>query len=415
MQGPKFFFHNSLLITLRVIIKLLVIFFAFYLDFSVTIIALVGLALVVSEGYEIAALYLSRITKGSHKEIYAVTGVMNIILSVGILHFTELLNTDFTLFIFAVLVFISLPTGLFGALIAAITGSVLYMFLTTGLLSPMSILIRTIMFILTGVTAGVIAEFAQTYFDRIQDLEEKLSHSSEAKNLKQEFLSIASHNLRAPIAQLKGYQEVFQDSSASEKDKQKIFGRMTQSVYQIERLVEQILTVMGLEGDEKKRKFVQVDILTILEKIVSSYKDKIKKKNIKLNFETSSDAVYYLADEMKITTGISKVIENAMKYTPVNGEVSIRLNDTETEIWIEISDTGPGIPSESLKHIFKQEFYRVNPMTPETEGYGLGLYISQLIVNKHGGRITISSKEGQGTKVIIYLPKITSRNLFEEL
>ena len=130
------------------------------------------------------------------------------------------------------------------------------------------------------------------------------------------------------------------------------------------------------------------------------------KKNIKLEPRISNELPKLSADESKIESVIINLINNAIKFTPENGRVSISVETADGQMSIRISDTGMGIPAEALPKIFNR-FYRVYRPGKQIQGTGLGLSIVNKIVSMHNGRIEVESEVGQGTTFTVFIPLAT--------
>lgn len=109
-------------------------------------------------------------------------------------------------------------------------------------------------------------------------------------------------------------------------------------------------------------------------------------------------------DKQKMTLVLQNLLENAVKYTPPNGEVIVSVKDNKKELEISVSDNGIGIPDKDKVKLFTKFFRADNVIRMQVEGSGLGLFIVKNIIEKHGGQITCESEEGKGTKFIFTLP-----------
>ena len=127
------------------------------------------------------------------------------------------------------------------------------------------------------------------------------------------------------------------------------------------------------------------------------------KKNIELGKDLSEEIPELQADESKIESVVTNLVNNAIKFTPENGQVSVSARCQDEDVVIRVSDTGMGIPKEALAKIFDR-FYRVYRPGKQIQGTGLGLAIVKEIVMMHGGRIEVESEVEQGTTFSVFLP-----------
>jgi two-component system sensor histidine kinase VicK len=138
--------------------------------------------------------------------------------------------------------------------------------------------------------------------------------------------------------------------------------------------------------------------------VIDLYKEEIKKKNLNFQFKKPKKLPKVKVDVEKIYLAIQNLLENAIRYNKVGGEIEIILKEKEKEIEFSIRDTGIGIPKNQQSRVFTKFFRGSNAIRMETEGSGLGLFIAKNIIEAHGGRIWFESEEGKGTTFYFTLP-----------
>ena len=227
------------------------------------------------------------------------------------------------------------------------------------------------------------------------------------EKMKTEFVSIAAHQLRTPLSGVKWTLRMLLDED---------FGKITQEQREfIEKtyrsnermiiLVNDLLNVTRIEEGRYLYKPVLADIEPICQSVINSHKMEIKRKKIKIEFNKSKKKLPKVKiDVEKITLAIQNLLENAIRYTPLGGKIIISLSSKEKEIEFSMKDTGIGIPKDQQSRIFTKFFRSANAVRMETEGSGLGLFITKNIIEAHGGRIWFESKEGKGTVFFFVLP-----------
>jgi two-component system sensor histidine kinase ResE len=119
-------------------------------------------------------------------------------------------------------------------------------------------------------------------------------------------------------------------------------------------------------------------------------------------------------DARQLEIALTNIMANALKYTPANGEIILKTSQSETQIFLTISDTGPGIPPEDMEYLFSM-FYPAGAVLNPKQGTGIGLFIAQEIIKAHGGKISVKSKIGRGSTFIVALPKSSMHRLISEI
>ena len=153
----------------------------------------------------------------------------------------------------------------------------------------------------------------------------------------------------------------------------------------------------GLRAEIKKEKPIQLDLVTVIEKIQDSLRREVEDKALDLRLSFSQSPLFVRSDKGKMELLFFNLMNNAVRYTPTRGKISLKVSKEDCLVRIQISDTGIGIPEQDLSMIF-EEFYRAkNARSMEREGTGLGLPIVRRIVEIYGGEITVKSQVGKGT------------------
>jgi two-component system, OmpR family, manganese sensing sensor histidine kinase len=144
----------------------------------------------------------------------------------------------------------------------------------------------------------------------------------------------------------------------------------------------------------------------LLQSLVSEYKNLAQKLNLSFTYSFPSEAIRLNADPELLTLAVKNLLDNACKYTVSGDKIELSATIKTRRVFIEVKDSGIGIPAEDLPHIFDR-FYRVDvARSRQTGGFGLGLAIARQIIVAHGGQITVASTVGQGTKFQICLPSL---------
>jgi PAS domain S-box-containing protein len=233
-----------------------------------------------------------------------------------------------------------------------------------------------------------------------------VTREKEIERMKTEFVSIAAHQLRTPLSAIKWTLKMILDGDLGEvAEEQREFLRKTyQSNERMINLINDLLNVTRIEEGRYLYKPVLTDLISVCESVINLYKEEVEKKDLKLSFERPKELSKVRVDIEKITLSIQNLVENAIRYNKPGGEIKITLEEKGKEIKFSIEDTGIGIPKDQQNRVFTKFFRAPNAMRIDTEGSGLGLYITKNIIEAHGGKIWFESEEGKGTTFYFTLP-----------
>ena len=222
--------------------------------------------------------------------------------------------------------------------------------------------------------------------------------------MKSDFTSSVSHELRTPLTSIKAYTEtILRDPNMPEDIQRQFLGIIEEESNRLATLIEDLLEVSRINSGTVKIKYEIIDLLAVTKRVLVALEPLAQKKNIQLKANIANKLPELQADEGKIESVITNLVNNAIKFTPEKGQVSINIKEKNEQIVMSVSDTGMGIPKEALPKIFER-FYRVNRPGKQIQGTGLGLSIVKKIILMHNGRIDVECEEGQGTTFTIFLP-----------
>lgn len=233
----------------------------------------------------------------------------------------------------------------------------------------------------------------------------------EIEKTRNEFISIASHELRTPMTAIKGFVSMVMDGDAGKvPPKVMEFLKMAQEGNErLIRLVEDLLNVSRIEGGRIQLDKKEVDLVETTKLVVSDLMYHAGASGILVNYEIEKNLPKVNADNDKLREILINLVGNAIKYTQKGGKVSISHEVSGWSVTTSISDTGIGIPKEEIPNLFKK-FYRVpNEMTMKREGTGLGLFITKQLIELMGGTVKVSSELGKGTTFQFDLPMVESQ------
>ncbi len=235
-----------------------------------------------------------------------------------------------------------------------------------------------------------------------------VTREREIEQMKNEFVSQVSHELRSPLTAIKGYIDLFADGNTGPLTElqQHLVTIMQDSTDHLMALINDLLDVARMESGYLELHRSQIAIQPIIENVMNLLRPKFQAKQQVLTYRNKNSLPLTLADACRLQQVFTNLLANANQYTPEGGTITITTSASEQYLSIEVQDTGLGLSREEQAHIF-DKFYRAkNGQTEFTVGAGLGLTISRSIVEAHKGKIEVSSAAGQGSTFTISLPTI---------
>jgi len=233
-----------------------------------------------------------------------------------------------------------------------------------------------------------------------------ISYLKELDRMKSEFVSTVSHDLRSPLTTIKGYASLV-SMAGSLNDQQKEFvDRIQQSADTIAELIADLLDLGRIET-EARAEVDFCDLSAIVNKSLETLRDHAKLKRQTIEQKIPANLPKILGSQVRLTQALGNLISNAIKYTPEEGKITISAIEDDGYVFVQVKDTGIGIPAADLPYIF-DKFYRVkNEDTDGIPGSGLGLSLVKSIIEKHQGRIWVESQRGMGSTFMVLLPAAT--------
>lgn len=265
--------------------------------------------------------------------------------------------------------------------------------------------------IIKGVGPRYLRSFAQPEYSaegqptRMVGVVIDISAERAAERLKDEFISLASHQLRTPLTGMKWATELLlKKRDTLTKEQATYLDRILQSETRMVNLVNGLLNISRLDSGVLEIKPESINLNELVTALVSDFSLVTEQSGLKLVMNVPSDPIKANIDRGIFLTIIENLVSNSIKYTPRGGQVTITLSLTPESLTVKISDTGVGIPREQQKRIFEKFFRADNAKGMPVEGTGLGLYVSRSMAEQSGGHLTFTSEEGQGTTFVLEYP-----------
>ena len=233
-----------------------------------------------------------------------------------------------------------------------------------------------------------------------------VTREKEMERMKSEFVTIAAHQLRTPLSAVKWTLRLILDRDLGpiSDEQEEILKKGYQSNERMINLVNDLLNVARIEEGRYIYGFKLIQFGDFIAETLDAFGPLLKMKNIALKFEKPKESVEVLVDKEKMRLVVQNLIENAINYSPAGSTVTISLKSDKMNLTLAVEDRGMGIPKAQQGRVFGKFFRGDNAVKMETEGTGLGLFLTKNIVERHGGKIWFETEENRGSTFYFTLP-----------
>ena len=259
--------------------------------------------------------------------------------------------------------------------------------------------VRSLIIIFIGIVDYLITKKIYS-IQETMNIKEETQASNDLEEVKNAFTAIASHNLRTPLATIRGYFQLM-NTETNQKIKEKYLSLIKTNIDILSNITEEVLGILTLGTNVEK---TTINVENVIKEIIESFKKETINHKIDIVIKKLSDIPNIEMNKYRFKLIIENVIDNAIKYSKDESEVEIYLSSDINNIEIRVKDYGIGIEKSKLKTVFEQYNKGTDPLVSNFEGIGLGLYVVKTIINLETGSIDIKSEENKGTEVIIKLP-----------
>ena len=234
---------------------------------------------------------------------------------------------------------------------------------------------------------------------------EDVTQQRVAERSRHEFVAQATHELRTPLTNIRLYLETAQDEGENDPTiRAEALNVMNQETQRLERLVGDMLSVAEIEAGSLKLDRDDVRLDELFESVASHYRPQAEEKQLQFECKLPPKLPVIQADRDKLMMAVQNLVGNAMKYTPAGGRVTLTVEASESQLTVEVADTGIGISPTDQQRLF-EKFYRANDRRiAGINGSGLGLALAREVVRLHGGEISVESQVDQGSRFMITVP-----------
>jgi PAS domain S-box-containing protein len=246
--------------------------------------------------------------------------------------------------------------------------------------------------------------------------------AQQAIRVRDEFLSLAAHELKTPITSIIGYLQVLQrrakrDSSADERNDRALH-TISEQAARLNQLVNSLFDLSRIQLGQLKLDRSIMDLGALVQRLVDDTQPTLERHTLTLECTTDGMPLLVQGDALRLEQVVQNLLHNAIKYSPNGGLVQMKLEtqssdsdqNTPNGVCLTIADQGMGIPADSLSHIFRRFYRAQNVQHTHIGGVGVGLYVANEIVILHNGRIEVDSTEGQGSTFRVWLPRYQAQS-----
>lgn len=253
-------------------------------------------------------------------------------------------------------------------------------------------------------TARIPVEGKDEVAELALSLNEMAASLSEVESVSRNFIGDISHELRTPMTTISGFVDGILDETIPPEKCNYYLKIVSDEVHRLSRLVTAMLNMSRIDKQTLKLQPTQFDLTSLAEKTLFSFESRIQEKNIDITGLENCPECPLSADEDLLGQVLYNLIDNAVKFTNQNGVISLSVQHDISKCYFTIHNTGDGIPSEELRHIFDRFYKSDRSRGLDKTGAGLGLFIVKNVINMHHGEIIVRSKENEYTEFSFWLP-----------
>jgi signal transduction histidine kinase len=223
-------------------------------------------------------------------------------------------------------------------------------------------------------------------------------------DMRDEFVSLVSHQVRTPLTSIRGYLELLLDGDAGPltADQQRFLGFVANGAKRLLDLADDLLFISRVDAGKLELSLEDVDIVALARDAIEALHPVADERGVELTLEAEGTPAVHV-DDYAIRQAVDNLLSNGVKFTPEGGRVTLRVHARDDYVVVEVADTGIGIPESEQPRLFERFFRASNALTHAIPGTGLGLAIVKEIAEAHGGTLEVETTEGKGTSIRLLL------------
>src|ERR1700693_1381935 len=238
-------------------------------------------------------------------------------------------------------------------------------------------------------------------------LNARLDAVASAEKEQQQFIADVSHELRTPLTVMRGSLEVVLEEHPPAEEDREAIGNALLELRHLTRLSQNLLFLARGQAGRVTLSFANADLVKFISEVTQDLLPAMSDKELESSVELPEEPMRAFIDSDRMRQVLHNLLENAIRYTEPGGKVLVRLTSSPSEVRIEVSDTGIGIPEANLPYVFERFFRSDRARRAHPGGSGLGLSIVRWIVEAHKGKVEVVSRVGEGTTFTVTLPLVT--------
>jgi signal transduction histidine kinase len=247
--------------------------------------------------------------------------------------------------------------------------------------------------------------------ERTRELQQAVDKLTDLSQLKSNFIANISHELRTPLTHIKGYLEILAEQGLGplSSQQQEAIAVLRRAEGRLERLIEDLIQFSLAARGELSLELDEVDLRDLFQKALEGSLGKARENGVTVRISLPDQLARARCDKEKIRWIVAQLLDNAIKFTPRGGRVTLEAREKDGWLWVAIVDSGIGIPAHRLDEIFEPFHQLDGSSTRRYAGTGLGLALSSRILEAHGSRLTVQSVEGKGSRFAFFLPFVAQK------
>ncbi len=242
--------------------------------------------------------------------------------------------------------------------------------------------------------------------DEVGDLVQAFNQMAEQlrrqEQLRSGFIANVSHELRSPLTSMQGFAQGMLDGTIPQEEHGKYLTIIHSETQRLTKLIRELLDLSQIESGNFPLHIKRFDINELIRRVLIRFLDKMEEKGIEIEVDFKEDYCYVDADADRMEQVVINLVDNAIKFTPGGGKITVWTHTASDTAMISVTDTGTGIPEEDIPYIFER-FYKVDKSHTGKMGTGLGLAIVKKIMDQHNGSVSVRSQLGKGTSFVVEL------------